>query len=430
MAWAAVFIHFAQRGADSGWITLAPHSLFHRLDDEHRRPHLGKEANVIQWLWSILFGKKRSRSRRSSGVPIVRWFTPGLTLTGVVVAIVGALTGQVNLSSLDRLRGSEPLVYEDPIAASVDISDPPLQPAGFAGPRRGVETRPARDFAPRSAPPRNPRGKSQTAIRIASFNIQVFGESKSSKPEVMQQLAAVFLQFDVVAVQEIRGDPKVPIERLLREISRQGGRYRAVHGPPIGRTSQTECYGFVWDQERIDVIENSDFLVDDPLDRMHRQPMVASFQTRVAPVDSRLPFRFTLINVHTDPDEVRGDTPENELNVLDDVFRSVRNYEYETNGEDDFFLLGDLNVDVKGLRELGQIPGMVSLIGNVPTNTRQTKCYDHMLIDSGVTTEFLHRSGVLNLERFFGIDQAAALKISDHYPVWAEFSVYEAPRNW
>lgn len=408
----------------------SPHSLFHRLDDERRRPHLGKEANVIQWLWSILIGKKRSRGRRSSGVPIVRWFTPGLTVTGVVVAIIGALTGQVNLTSLDTLRGSDPPVYEDPIASSVGTSNPPLHPTGFAGPRRDVENAPERDFAPQSTPPGESRRKSQTAIRIATFNIQVFGASKSSKPEVMRQLATVFLQFDVVAVQEIRGDPKIPMDALLREISRQGGRYRGIHGPPIGRTSQTECYGYVWDQERIDIVENSDYLVDDPLDRMHRQPMVASFQTRVAPVDSRLPFRFTLINVHTDPDEVRGDTPENELNVLDDVFQSVRNYEYETNGEDDFILLGDLNVDVKGLRELGEIPGMVSLIGDVPTNTRQTKCYDHMLIDSRVTTEFLHRSGVLNLERFFGIEQAAALKISDHYPVWAEFSVYEAPRNW
>lgn len=406
-----------------------PRSLFHRSDDEHRRPHLGKEANVILWLWSILFGKRRSRRRRISGISIVRWFTPGLTITGVVVAIVGALTGQVNLSSLDTLRGRETQVYEDPIASSVGASSPPLHVTAFTGPRPESADTPERDFGLRSAP-RNPPGKSQTAIRIASFNIQVFGKSKSSKPEIMQQLAAVFLQFDVVAVQEIRGDPKIPIDGLLREISRQGGRYRAIDGPPIGRTSQTECYGFVWDQDRIDIVENSDYLVDDPLDRMHRQPMVASFQTRVAPVDSRLPFRFTLINVHTDPDEVRGDTPENELNVLDDVFRSVRNYEYETHGEDDFLLLGDLNVDVQGLRELGEIPGMVSLIGDVPTNTRQTKCYDHILIDARVTTEFLHRSGVLNLERFFGIDQDAALKISDHYPVWAEFSVYEAPRNW
>lgn len=405
----------------------------HRLGDERQRPHLGKEANVIKWLWSLLFGKKRASDSRSAGVSIFRWFTPGLTVSGVVMALIGAVTGQVNLTSLEKLRGTETPVYDDPIAASVGVSNPPLQPAGFVVPRTSAANPSAGGYPPAAAGQSlqyNPRGKSQTAIRIASFNIQVFGESKSSKPDVMQRIATVFLQFDVIAVQEVRGDPEVPIATLLREIGRQGGRYRAIHGPPVGRTSQKESYTYVWDQDRIDVIDHSDFMVDDPDDRMHREPMVASFQTRVAPVDSRLPFRFTLMNVHTDPDEVRGDTPQNELNVLDDVFQSVRNYEYQANGEDDFILLGDLNVDVKGLRELGQIPGMVSLVGDVPTNTRQTKCYDHMLIDGRVTTEFMRSSGVLDLQRFFGIDEAAALQISDHYPIWAEFSVYEAPRNW
>lgn len=399
---------------------------------------------MIKWLWSIIWGKKRSRRRSQRGLvwTLFRWFTPGLTITGVVFAILAALTGQVNLPSLDSIRGNEPPVYDDPIAASVNSSPTALQPTSFTSPRSPNERGSPRGVAPDrltpSAPPalqetgsRHSRsGKSQTAIRIASFNIQVFGKKKSSNATVMQQLATIFMQFDVVAVQEIRGDPNIPVNLLLAELRRQGGRYRSVIGPPLGRTSQTECYAFIWDQERIDLIPQSNYVVDDPDDRMHREPMVASFQTRVAPVDSRLPFRFTMINVHTDPDEVRGDTQDNELNVLDDVFQSVRNFDYETTGEEDFILLGDLNVDVKGLGELGQIPGIVSLVGDVPTNTRKTKTYDHILIDSRITTEFVHRAGVLDLESFFGIDQAAAVKISDHLPVWAEFSVYESPRSF
>lgn len=397
---------------------------------------------MVKWLWSIIWGRKRSRRQSQRGLlwTILRWFTPGLTIAGAFAAVLAAITGQVNLPSLDSIRGTEPPVYDDPITASVASSSTssPLQPTGFAPPRvaqdkTGQEYAAGRGASPvgmTKLPDIGRLAKSQTAIRIATFNIKVFGESKSSDAVVMRQLATVFTQFDIVAVQEIRGDPEVPIDRLLTEIARQGGRYRAIHGPPIGRTSQTECYGFVWDQDRIDFVPQSDYIVDDRADRMHREPMVASFQTRVAPVDSRLPFRFTLINVHTDPDEVRGDTPDNELNVLDDVFQSVRNFEYDTNGEDDFILLGDLNVDVKGLAELGQIPGVVSLAGDVRTNTLKTKTYDHILIDSGVTTEYLRRSGVLDLESFFGIDQAAAVKISDHLPVWAEFSVYEAPQSF
>ncbi|MCM2372876.1 endonuclease/exonuclease/phosphatase family protein [Aporhodopirellula aestuarii] len=390
---------------------------------------------MVKWLWSIIWGKKSSRRRSKNGAAwsVFRWFTPGLTITGVLAAIVAAITGQVNLPSLDSLRGTEPPVYEDPVTSAVASTPSPLQPTGYAQPRATAESVASRKISPVGLSPTTQMDngrKSLTAIRVATFNIKVFGDKKSSDAAVMQRLAAVFMQFDIVAVQEIRGDPDLPINRLLTEIARQGGRYRAVHGPPIGRTSQTECYGFVWDQDRIDLVPQSDYMIDDRADRMHREPMVASFQSRVAPIDSRLPFRFTMINVHTDPDLVRGDDGSNELNVLDDVFQSVRNFEYETTGEEDFLLVGDLNVDVGKLAELGQIPGVVSLVGDVPTNTLKTKTYDHILIDSRVTTEYVRRSGVFDLESFFGIDQSEALKLSDHLPVWAEFSVYESPRQF
>lgn len=397
---------------------------------------------MVKWLWSLLWGTKGRSRRRTSGFrSVLRWFTPGLTVTGVFGAIIAVLTGQVNLPTLDSLRGTEPPVYEDPIAASVTSSAGPLQssnglqPAGYttAYPSgRAASGYPAqRGVSPVSLnrPVSSPMGKSPSTIKIATFNIQMFGEKKSSNADIMAKLAAVFMQFDVVAVQEIRGDPNVPIQRLMQAITSRGGRYQAIHGPPLGRSSQTECYAYVWDQTRIALVPDSDYLVnDEPVDRMHREPMIASFQTTFSPAEARQPFRFTLMNVHTDPDEVSGATGENELNVLDDVYQSVRNFEYETTGEDDFIMLGDLNVDVAGLRQLGEIPGVVSLVGDVPTNTRKTKTYDHLLIDSRVTTEYVRRCGVMDLESFLRIDREAAIAVSDHLPVWAEFSVHESPR--
>ena len=41
-------------------------------------------------------------------------------------------------------------------------------------------------------------------IKIASFNIQNFGQSKSSKQEVMDILVQIIRDFDIVAIQEIR----------------------------------------------------------------------------------------------------------------------------------------------------------------------------------------------------------------------------------
>ncbi|WP_390889111.1 endonuclease/exonuclease/phosphatase family protein [Rhodopirellula halodulae] len=381
---------------------------------------------VIQLLWKLLWGdssKKRRRSRRSS-TSLLRWFTPGLSVTGVLGVILAGLTGQIDLPTLDSLRGKEEPVYEDPLAAS-------LTPEQMAS-RVDSGKAPMGRIAPVSlvTPASGPTQKNNASIRVATFNIQVFGKSKSEKPEVMRRLAQVCLLFDVVAIQEIKGDPKLPINGLLDEIASLGGNYSATVSAPQGRTSQTERYGFVWDVNRIDLVPDSDYLVNDDQDLMHRAPMVASFQTRVTPTASRQPFRFTMINVHTDPDEVGsrvGDRPDNEMNVLDDVFHSVRMFEYQSHGEEDFLLVGDLNVDTQWLLEMGRIPNVQSLVGDQPTNTLRTKTYDHVMMDTATTREFTGRAGVLDLMSALRIPEDQALKVSDHMPVWAEFGVYELP---
>ena len=49
--------------------------------------------------------------------------------------------------------------------------------------------------------------------RIATFNIKVFGKTKMGKPEVVSQLVDTVLQYDLVAVQEIKDiDQTVPYD--------------------------------------------------------------------------------------------------------------------------------------------------------------------------------------------------------------------------
>lgn len=377
---------------------------------------------MVGWILRLLRGKpKRRRRKRSMTSSVMRWLTPGFTMTGIAGTLVALVTGQINLPTLDSLRGSQPPVYEDPLAVPQQ-GDSGSLPRSSRDPiaRVGLSTR----------QPTQVHGKSETAIRVASFNIQTFGTSKAGKSSVMDALARIFLEFDVVAVQEIKGDPAVPINALFSRIHAMGGRYNAVVSEPLGRTSQTERYGFIWDTSRMRFVVGSDYLIDDePGDRMHREPYVATFETRVNPVDSRRPFSFTLINVHTDPDEVFGDSADNELNVLDDVYVRVRQWEYNQTGQEDFLMLGDLNVPVGDLAELGRIPNVVSLIGDQPTTTKSGKTYDHILLDRVVTQEMTGRFGVLDIQPYIGDPAIAPAQVSDHLPVWAEFGVYEAPRE-
>jgi endonuclease/exonuclease/phosphatase family metal-dependent hydrolase len=276
--------------------------------------------------------------------------------------------------------------------------------------------------------------KSNETIRIATFNIQVFGEKKSltrmvNGVDVMGTLARIVASFDVVAIQEVRGGDAMAIRRLVDLINASGGNYTATLSAPIGRTSQTESYAYVWDRSRIMLTPDSAYVVQDGADRMHREPMVATFQTRAVSTDGRMPFSFTLINAHTDPDEVTAAATSNEISVLDDVFVRVRQYEYESSGEEDCILLGDLNVDRRGLGELLQIPHMLSIAADMPTNTRGTKTYDHIMIDRNMTREFTGRFGVFDLKNELGLTEEQALLLSDHMPVWAEFTAYEMPQS-
>ena len=252
-------------------------------------------------------------------------------------------------------------------------------------------------------------------VRIATFNIQVFGTAKMGKPEVMDVLAKVVRRFDVVAIQEVRATDQTVVPRFVELINSQGARYHYVIGPRLGRTSSKEQYAFIYDTARIAVDPNTVYTVNDPADYMHRAPLVVHFQAR-AP-QGQIPFTFKLVNIHTDPDDT-----DIELDALDDAFVAVQR---DGSGEDDVILLGDLNVDEYDMGQLGQLPGIAWVVTGTTTNTRRNHAYDNIVFHRGATTEYLGRWGVLDLEREYGLTRDQALAVSDHLPVWAEFSPVE-----
>lgn len=263
---------------------------------------------------------------------------------------------------------------------------------------------------------REPTGtleKGPDHLVIGSFNIQAFGESKLNKPQVMEVLVKVARQFDVLAIQEVRAKTDI-VKHFVDLINSQGARYDFVIGPRLGRTTSKEQYAVIYDTQRVVRDPNGTYTVNDPNDRLHREPMVTRFRAQGAPDTA---FSFTLINIHTDPDEVKS-----EVNALDDVFQMVQQ---DPNGEDDVILLGDLNADERHFGELGRVPAITWAISGVPTNVRGDKTYDNILFDAQATSEYNGKSGVYVFAQAFGLSQEEALQVSDHCPVWAQFSAYE-----
>ena len=264
-------------------------------------------------------------------------------------------------------------------------------------------------------PPVEHRGDS---IFIASFNIQVFGEHKLDKPDVARELAQIIRMFDVVAIQEIRAKTQDILPRFVALINADGAHYDYVIGPRLGRTSSKEQYAFIYNAASLECDRETVYTVNDPDDLLHREPFVAGFRVRGPPPEEA--FTFSLVDIHTDPDETTQ-----ELNVLDDVMRAVAR---DGRGEDDVILLGDLNADDHHFGELGMMPYLAWAITGQATNTRGDKLYDNILFDSRATSEFLGRSGAVDLMREFKLNQKQALAISDHLPIWAEFSLREGGR--
>jgi deoxyribonuclease-1-like protein len=359
--------------------------------------------------------KRQSVLRNRSGVfSLLRFAGPGVTVGGVLAFIGSVLTGNVDLSMFDP-RGEDPGIAQTTQSETFQSTTP----TAFDTSAATRITAPS----PQAAP--TPNGTYET-IRVASFNIKMFGPSKAANPVVMNQIASIVSQFDVIGLQEVHGTSAESIKALVTLLRTGGAPFAASVSEKIGTKEYSESYAFLWNEKTIELIPGSDYVVSDPEDKLPREPMVASFRCRLNPTQKAVPFSFTLINSHTSPSGVAPSALDNEMNVLDDVFLSVADYSYQNLLEDDCIILGDLNVDTKGLRELGMIPNLKTVTGKRLTNTRQTETYDHILVDKVYTAEFTGKAGVFNLQRELKLDLDAALEISDHFPVWAEFTKVES----
>jgi len=259
-----------------------------------------------------------------------------------------------------------------------------------------------------------PAPQGRNTIRVATANLGPLDREKLSKPHVVERLVEVIRRFDVVAVQDVRAPDQGILIDFVEQINSEGRHYDFATPPSVGRDPVEQYAAFLFDRVSIQIDRRTVCHVQDPAGRFRREPLVASFQARGP--NAQEAFTFTLINVHVDP------TRPDELDLLDDVFRAVRD---DGRGEDDVILLGDLGVDDRHLGQLRQVPNMTWAIADVPSTTRGTRLVDNVLFDRRATAEFTGRAGVVDLIREFELSMRQAVEISDHLPVWAEFSVYE-----
>jgi len=249
-------------------------------------------------------------------------------------------------------------------------------------------------------------------IKVAAFNIQVFGQAKRGKPEVMGVLVDVAREFDVMLVQEIRDSSGETAPAYLDLINGEGAIYAYIESERLGRSTSKESYAYYWNTETVEYLEGSAYVYNDTGDVFEREPYVASFSSGG--------FDFTLVGIHVKPDDA-----ENEIGNLTLVVASIL---ASAPVEGDVIVMGDFNADGGYFDEDGPSPligeGYHWIVENsYDTMTKTDWTYDRIvLLDGTYLGEYVTGScQVFYFDAVYGISQELTEDVSDHYPVYAVY---------
>jgi len=252
----------------------------------------------------------------------------------------------------------------------------------------------------------------ETVIKVAAFNIQVFGRTKRGKPEVMDILVDVAREFDVMLVQEIRDSSGETAPEYLDLINGGDASYAYVESERLGRSTSKESYAIYWDTGTVEYVEGSAYVYNDTGDVFEREPYVASFRSGG--------FDFTLVGIHVKPDDAV-----HEIGNLTVVVASILS---SNPGEGDVIVMGDFNADGGYFDEDGPSPfkgGDYSWVveNGMDTMTKTDWTYDRIVLLNGTYHgEYVAGScEVFYFDAGYGLNQELTEDVSDHYPVFAVY---------
>ncbi|CAH1252054.1 DNASE1 [Branchiostoma lanceolatum] len=252
-----------------------------------------------------------------------------------------------------------------------------------------------------------------TALKIGAFNIQTFGRSKMSKPEVVEILLQISERYDILLIQEIRDSTFTAIYSFLDQLNeRQGNDYSMLLSERLGRSSYyMEQYAILYRNDR-ELTPIGDYHYSDPGDIFHREPYVIRFLSGTTSVQD-----FVLVPLHADPEDAVVENNQLYNVYLDAVDRW---------GDQDVLIFGDLNADCSyvGSSDWSSIRIWTDnrfdwLIGNeADTTVKSTHCaYDRLVVAGPQLQAAVVSYSVFDYKSEYRLTQTEAEAVSDHWPV-------------
>ncbi|XP_063791051.1 deoxyribonuclease-1-like isoform X2 [Pseudophryne corroboree] len=260
------------------------------------------------------------------------------------------------------------------------------------------------------------------ALKIGAFNIQAFGDSKMTKPDVSSIICKILCRYDIVVIQEVRDTDLSAVETLMLELNRKHPqpRYSYEVSDPLGRDSYKERYLFVYRNDKVSVQDSyhyHDHNMYTGEDTFSREPFVVMFNAPGTVIGN-----IVLVPLHSAPkDAVR------EIDALYDVYVDVCD-RWQT---DNIIFLGDFNAGCSYVSEsdwdnirLHSSEDFTWLIPHdVDTTVGKTFCpYDRIVISGAELHDAIvpDSAKIFNFNEQYKLSQELALAVSDHYPVELE----------
>jgi endonuclease/exonuclease/phosphatase family metal-dependent hydrolase len=232
-----------------------------------------------------------------------------------------------------------------------------------------------------------------------------------AKSEVVSILVDIISHADVTAIQEVRSRDIAPVVQFMRLLP---PKYAYVLGPREGRSSSKEQFWVIYDTTKLRLLGENTWA--DPGDIFERNPLGIYFQTRDK-------FDFILIDNHIQPANAAR-----EIAALPDVVK----YYQELWNETDVVILGDFNADGSYYDETTLTAVFpVTEYQFIITNDYDTtvaagdNTYDRIIITASAVEDYAGLCGVIRFEEAYDFTGLTIQPrhVSDHYPVWAEFTI-------
>ncbi|XP_037654932.1 deoxyribonuclease gamma [Choloepus didactylus] len=261
---------------------------------------------------------------------------------------------------------------------------------------------------------------SALALRICSFNVRSFGETKKDNGEAMEVIVKVIKRCDIILLMEIKDSNNMICPMLMERLNRNSRRsitYSYVISSRLGRKTYKEQYAFLYKEKLVSVKRS--YLYHDyqngDADVFSREPFVIWFQSPYTAIKD-----FVIIPLHTTPE-----TSIKEIDELADVYIDVKRRWKAEN----FIFMGDFNADCsyvprkswKSIR-LRIDPRFVWLIGDQEDTTVKgsTNCaYDRIVLRGQeiISSVVPDSNRVFDFQKAYKLTEEEALNVSDHFPV-------------